>query len=377
MERYQRKIGCFLQIPNVGRGQLKYVGPVENKPGLYAGVDLLANIGKNDGSFQGIRYFESEYPQSGLFIQLHKVAALIDSSASTAASSRRSTMAVDLGSRVSSSGGSSSGSVRRSTMFVDPRSPTPMRTRRVPSGEEMLGLAAAVTPAPAPAPAAAGPAAVDGDNGYLQLRQRLEKQEREIAQYKKLLDDQRIILEELHPTIDSYEENCKNLEEANTRLRAQLSAEIDQQKRQKQYFESEHEQLLAVVDELHEEIKANERRVLNENRSKLETEPTDLVEQLRRELDDSYKRIFLLERKLDQQQQLQTVTASPTIYKDDTASTLESLPIYKPRHKIDVTAGRESWCALCEQSGHDSIDCPYEMPQNEKTKNITSQQLLF
>lgn len=368
MERYQRRIGCFLQIPNVGRGQLKYVGPVENKPGLYAGVDLLANIGKNDGSFQGIRYFESEYPQSGLFIQLHKVAALIDSSASTAASSRRSTMAVDPGSRASSSGGSSSGSVRRSTMFADPRSPTPMRTKRVPSGEEILGLAAASAPTPV---------AVDDDSSYLQLRQRLEKQELEIAQYKKLLDDQRIILEELHPTIDSYEENCKNLEEVNTRLRAQLSAEIDQQKRQKQYFESEHEQLLAVVDELHEEIKANERRVLNENRSKLETEPINLVEQLRRELDDSHKRIFLLERKLDQQQQQQTVTASPTMYKDDTASTLESLPVYKPKHKIDVTAGRESWCALCEQSGHDSIDCPYEMPQSEKTKNITSHELLF
>lgn len=397
MERYQRKIGCFLQIPNVGRGQLKYVGPVDNKPGLYAGVDLLANIGKNDGSFQGIRYFESEYPQSGLFIQLHKVAALIEGTGSTAVSSRRSTMGVDFGSRVTSSGGSSSGSVRRTTMFADPRSPTPMKTKRITSGEDMFGLAPipAPTPAPAPAPvpvpsatpAPATPATPAVDDTYLQLRQRLEKQDREIAQYKKLLDDQRVILEELHPTIDSYEDNCRNLEETNTRLRAQLSAEIDQQKRQKQYFESEHEQLLAVVDELHQEIKANERRVLNENRSKLETDPTNnnnnndnnnsLVEQLHKELDDSHKRIFILEGKLDHQQQQQTITASPTIYKDDTASTLESLPIYKPKHKIDVTAGRESWCALCEQGGHDSIDCPYEMAQDEKTKNITSQQLLF
>lgn len=370
MERYQRKIGCFLQIPNVGRGQLRYVGPVENKPGLYAGIDLLANIGKNNGSYQGVRYFECEYPQSGLFIQLHKVAALIENSlpsggsgTATTASSRRSTMAGELGSRVSSSGGSSTGSVRRSTMLVDPRSPTPVRRERVPSGADMLDFPPN-----------------DGSYTVSQLRQRLEKQDGEIVQYKRLLDDQRTVLEELQPTIDTYEENCKSLEEENTRLRAQLSAEMDQHRRQKQYFESEHEQLLAVVDELHEEIKANERRVLHENRFKLETEQpsSDVVEQLRRELDDSHKRIFLLERKVDQQHQQQAITASPTVYnKDDTTSTLESLPIYKPNHKIDVTAGRESWCALCEQSGHDSIDCPYEMPRNEKTKNITSQQLLF
>ncbi|KOH52601.1 BIK1p Microtubule-associated protein [Saccharomyces cerevisiae] len=78
MDRYQRKIGCFIQIPNLGRGQLKYVGPVDTKAGMFAGVDLLANIGKNDGSFMGKKYFQTEYPQSGLFIQLQKVASLIE-----------------------------------------------------------------------------------------------------------------------------------------------------------------------------------------------------------------------------------------------------------------------------------------------------------
>ena len=78
MSAYSDKIGCYIQIPNLGRGQLKYVGPVESKPGVFAGVDLLANIGKNDGSFQGRRYFQAEYSQSGLFIQLQKIEHLLE-----------------------------------------------------------------------------------------------------------------------------------------------------------------------------------------------------------------------------------------------------------------------------------------------------------
>lgn len=353
MERYQRKIGCFLHIPNVGRGLLKFVGPVENKPGIYAGVDLLANIGKNDGSFQGVRYFESEYPQSGLFIQLQKVAALIDNASSSG--SRRSTLPVDfpLDTRVSS--GSSSGSVRRTA--VENCSPTPSRRGRTEparsrSSENAMDLDASI---------------LSGHNQ--ELRQRVEKQEEEIAQYKKLLDDQRIVLEELQPTIDGYEESLKSMEAENSRLRAQLTSEMEQQKRQKQYFESEHEQLLAVVDELHEEIKANERRVASEIKSR--TDPSD--EPLRKQLEDARAKIMTLERKLDH---TATSTTSPIISKDDTASTMESLPIYRPKHRIDAAAGRESWCALCEQSGHESIDCPYELPLDDKAKNST-QELLF
>lgn len=354
MERYQKKIGCFLHIPNVGRGLLKYVGPVKNKPGTYAGIDLLANIGKNDGSFQGVRYFESEYPQSGLFIQLQKVAALIDNASN--GDSRRSTLPVDftIDTRVSSGG--SSGSVRRT--LVENCSPTPARRSRTESTR-----------------AHSTDSATDLDLAILsnrnrELLQRVEKQDEEIAKYKKLLDDQRVVLEELQPTIDGYEESLKDLEAEISRLRAQLAFETEQQKRQKQYFESEHEQLLAVVDELHEEIKANERRVANEARSKIE--PTHGP--LRKELEEAHKRIAVLERQLDQ---AAVASTSPTTYKDDTASTVESLPIYRAKHKIDAAAGRESWCALCERSGHESIDCPYELPLNDKGKNISADELLF
>ncbi|SCU95166.1 LAMI_0F01310g1_1 [Lachancea mirantina] len=215
MDQYQGKIGAFIQIPNVGRGQLKYVGPVEGKTGVYVGVDLLANIGKNDGSFDGKRYFQTEYVQSGLFIQLQKVAALIDEAANGADNNCApfDTLA----------------QLRRQEYVVDPRSPTPVRYKR----DEELGLEPMV----------------------LQQRQ-------ELQQYKSLIEEQRGVLEDIQPAIEDYETRIRSLETELDKVRNQLSNEREQWRNQKLYFETEHEQLLSVVEELHREIRENERRMI-------------------------------------------------------------------------------------------------------------------
>ena len=115
IERYREKIGCYIQIPNIGRGKLKYVGPVESKQGYFAGIDLLANIGKNNGSYNGRRYFETKYPLSGLFIQLPKVGYLIEraTESTVAVGDRNSVAAISPPSRRSTlgGGGGSSGSL--------------------------------------------------------------------------------------------------------------------------------------------------------------------------------------------------------------------------------------------------------------------------
>ena len=53
-------------------GTLRYLGPTDFAKGEWAGVELDAAIGKNDGSVDGRRYFECE-PNFGLFAPLHKV----------------------------------------------------------------------------------------------------------------------------------------------------------------------------------------------------------------------------------------------------------------------------------------------------------------
>ena len=255
MDKYQKKLGCFIQIPNVGRGQLRYVGPVDGKQGMFVGVDLLANIGKNNGSFQGRQYFHTDYPQSGLFIQLQKVASLIDS-AVLASSSRRATLGESSGTNKpdnnnSSSSSSSSRLDSRRATLVYPRSPTPVRSRVLARSGELLSDAMDVDLEEAPA--------VD-KAGQSEYEARIQQQQQEIGQYRRLLDDQRIVLEEIQPAIDDYEEKLRDMEAEISQVHRQLAQERESHKKQKSFFESEQQQLLSVVEQLSDDIKEHERR---------------------------------------------------------------------------------------------------------------------
>lgn len=404
MENYEKKIGSFIQIPNVGRGQLKYVGAVEGKPGIFVGVDLLANIGKNDGTFRGKRYFDTEYTQSGLFIQLQKVASLID--LATGSASRRETF------------GDAHGGSRRSASLTDPRSPTPIRANSRQSSAVFSDTMD-----------------IDHEDRRVlsapgrDLELKIQQQNQELSQYKKVLSEQRIVLEEIQPAIDDYEEKLQQMEAQVSSLEAQLSKERETQRKQKQYFETEHEQLLSVVEELHTEIRENEKRMLNAAQP---SQPSDLSEltaeneALRNELEDlkaqqaasavtakkwekereqlklqidslsseyQYvnKELRDAHEKLKESQESQSdlseieqlklqleaanakiqeleqgsprpTTPALTTGSDPIERESESLPLYIPK-KADRAAGRPKWCALCERDGHNSVDCPYENDQ--------------
>lgn len=470
MEKYQHKIGCLVHIPNVGRGQLKYIGPVDTKPGIYVGVDLLANIGKNDGSFKNKKYFHTEFPQSGLFIQLQKVASLIDNAQPVG--SRRSTLVPEptfeseptVKNRISSSESTGSTIVRR-PIHADPKSPTPMREGSFGSATESTSdlkprrLRASIQENKTSAETdydgdlnMIPPSSVSSQRGSTrspspgilkEYELKIERQEREILQFKRLLDDQRMVLEEIQPTIDEYESNLREMEAEMNTLRHRLKEEQEQQQRQKQFFETEHEQLLAVVDELHEEIKANERRVvaaqseqtktinatpqskrtlddlirkieyyesaqvkwmkekeqlklqndslsaeyqsLNSEMLKSQRSGDDNTEvkRLQETLNDANMRIAHMQELLNQKNHLR----SPT-YADDThntqnsrSDTRDSLPLYTSKLKASTSTHQGAWCALCEKDGHESIECPYELPlvsdRPVRIRSSSDEQLLF
>lgn len=456
MNRYQDKIGSFVHIPNVGRGQLKYIGPVDTKPGIYVGVDLLANIGKNDGSFKNKRYFNTEYPQSGLFIQLPKIASLLDDA--QPAGSRRSTMAPEstfdtatfAGNRISSSESTGSTVIRRQ-ISSNPLSPTPIRGstfNSVSRSDSQLRMCKQRVISKSGSPRELhGRVDHEGDVDMVppssvvshrtsfedvasSVRKRyelkIEKQDKEISQFKRLLDDQRIVLEEIQPTIDQYESSLRDMENELNTLRQQLKMEQEQHHKQKEFFENEHEQLLAVVEELHEEIKANEERVMvsqskqsngSESPAQLKKTIIELLEKveyleraqlkwskekeqlrlqneslskeyssLNRELlraqagragSDSNTDTQALEEKLHNANvkiaQLEDLLKhqihmrSPT-YRDDTVTlnsrsdTMESLPSLRSKTKLEAPPSKDLWCALCERDGHQSMECPYELP---------------
>lgn len=70
-----------------------------------------------------------------------------------------------------------------------------------------------------------------------------------------------MVLEEVQPTFDRYEATIQEREKEIDHLKQQLELERRQQAKQKQFFDAENEQLLAVVSQLHEEIKKTKREI--------------------------------------------------------------------------------------------------------------------
>ncbi|CAO3593137.1 unnamed protein product [Absidia cylindrospora] len=53
-------------LPTLGR--IKYIGHVEFSKGTWVGVELESRLGQNDGSVDGVRYFQTD-PQRGVFVK--------------------------------------------------------------------------------------------------------------------------------------------------------------------------------------------------------------------------------------------------------------------------------------------------------------------
>lgn len=66
------KIGDRVLVGNVNPGVIAFIGETRFAKGDWAGVVLDEKVGKNNGSVQGVRYFECE-PGHGIFTKLEKL----------------------------------------------------------------------------------------------------------------------------------------------------------------------------------------------------------------------------------------------------------------------------------------------------------------
>lgn len=66
------KIGDRVLVGNVNPGVIAFIGETRFAKGDWAGVILDEKVGKNNGSVQGVRYFECE-PGHGIFTKLEKL----------------------------------------------------------------------------------------------------------------------------------------------------------------------------------------------------------------------------------------------------------------------------------------------------------------
>ena len=57
-------------------GTIRFGGNTEFHSGQWAGIELDDEVGKNDGSYGGIRYFTCK-PKYGLFVPMHRISKAI------------------------------------------------------------------------------------------------------------------------------------------------------------------------------------------------------------------------------------------------------------------------------------------------------------
>ncbi|KAJ9476232.1 Nuclear fusion protein BIK1 [Pseudozyma hubeiensis] len=114
-------------------GVLRHLGPVDFKPGFYAGLELTGDSvgkGKNDGSVQGTQYFACA-PGNGVFCPASKVVAINDAPPTDAVARPASSMSNRPSSRASDAPdrpGAITPSRRRASTISRPPSATPSRT---------------------------------------------------------------------------------------------------------------------------------------------------------------------------------------------------------------------------------------------------------
>lgn len=73
------KVGDQVTLPEGQQGMVRYVGRVDGKPGEFAGIELLKGWeahGRHSGVYNGVSYFRTESPNTGLFISYPKLVAL-------------------------------------------------------------------------------------------------------------------------------------------------------------------------------------------------------------------------------------------------------------------------------------------------------------
>ncbi|GME73963.1 unnamed protein product [Ambrosiozyma monospora] len=75
MEQSQQlPLNAIVELPGGQQAILKYVGQVESKNGVFAGVELMGDKkGKNSGEHNGKQYFKTSRPNSGLFLPYPKL----------------------------------------------------------------------------------------------------------------------------------------------------------------------------------------------------------------------------------------------------------------------------------------------------------------
>lgn len=283
------KVGSLITIPNTGRAILRYIGPVDGKPGKFAGFELLGDsavLGKNSGDVNGVEYFKTSQPGAGLFMSYDKLISTLDGIDSPR-SSRISLHGPPGGVRFNQTP-SRQGSQRASQHSTSTKRPSAVtRTHTSSSTTPTLNSAVSSNTKNSPSAEREIQRLLDTktviQNERDDLLQETEDLKRQLKGAHDRLDENDSLLKQLQQSYDVAQEK---LEMANERV-AQAENKLIKQRRA---YEDQRKELLEVIDQVEAQVNDNESLYIGELK-KLQEE----LQQKQQIIDDVQSKLKSLE----------------------------------------------------------------------------------
>lgn len=382
-------IGSTLPFPNSSDvAILKYVGSVSGHDGVFCGLELcgsISNKGKNNGSVNGIPYFEVSIPNSGLFVPLRKVIGWLNNNNNN----------VNNTDNFVNNENYSNSNVSSPAIHIDNnkqnnedihelrRHINILEKRLVQRENDMKEL----------------DIQLDELDATLKANDaRLARKEERFNRYR---DDKENEISLLVTTIESLE---KKVDDAENKYLIKLKEfennqvnKIEDKERNELKIKIENlENELNDQKEMYQTFKTSKTKEINELR-KLEMENYKIneeLEKLKEENNDSIKVIELEKKneeyihsienyKLDIELRDNKIENLEKMVKDITTENenlkrkiedLENnkqiknnlidenggLKVYMPTDEIDPSAGKDNFCTFCDKEGHHTNECPFE-----------------
>ncbi len=250
------KVGSTVRFLN-GYAILKYVGPIKDKSGVFAGVELMGALrkkGKNSGDAYGVHYFDTSEPLTGLFIPYK---ALLKLNKGSRVKSFNGHLSLNSENTISSNSSALASPLHSSSSFSS--SPLP----NSPNNEQLQQL--------------------EAKNKECNLK---------IKQYETKLEERSQILKEMESTISNFEPILADYDK-------QLKSKEERYSKFKKNAESQIKELLETIELLESQTKESQEmyaKKFKELQAKAKSKPVgedakDETSALKKEIDELQKQL--------------------------------------------------------------------------------------
>ncbi|MCJ1482336.1 hypothetical protein MMC06_002500 [Schaereria dolodes] len=392
------EVGDTVNVPGGMEGTVKFLGEVRGRQGKYIGVELdkkWASRGKNNGEAEGLRYFTTSIPGAGIFLPIERAtrrasppntpttsidALQIPDSTPTPHKFNQSLGAGGLGR-------ASSPAFRPKSRPSLPRPESPLRKAPSTPG----GRPSFTTPAqnrvpgarfaPSPTPKVQGRpplSKVEGEGDEAtKLRNRviekddiIRKKDETIREKEETIREKNEKIASLTAEFDSHRADFRStldtLETASSETERVYETRIDELLEERRVWVAQSEDVESVADQLKQlEEVVQELEDGLEDARRGEAEARGEVEYLRGEIERERAEHSIEHCGIcgGRHSESDCLKRAPRFgeyeYNDGSKYSLDAdTHEYLPRQPS--APGNDKWCALCEETGHDSISCPNE-----------------